>query len=63
MQENVAKLQREVSALSGYQDMLLVEFKKVNLKAINDALAALFKGEEIKSETTEDDEAFQQRIK
>ena len=43
--------------------MVLVEFKKINLKAINDALALLFNKDIPPSETTtEDYEACQHRI-
>jgi hypothetical protein len=35
----------------------MVEFKKINLKAINDALAALFVAPRKESSTTEDDDA------
>ena len=43
--------------------MVMVEFKKINLKAINDALALLFKVPAPESTTTEDPDVCNHRIK
>jgi hypothetical protein len=42
LNDGVARFKREVGALSNYQDMLIVEFKKTNLKAIQEALRAMY---------------------